>query len=90
MDKPIAKITHVAIMYNGKLYSLPAPNRHHNVIGLIYEQTGDTMRGTNEQGFLDEEGMFLRRAPALIRAEQTGQLKAKKVFSNQLYSEDLW
>ncbi len=25
-------ITHVAIRFQGKVYSLPAPNRHHDVI----------------------------------------------------------
>lgn len=28
-------ITHVAIKYNGKVYSLPKPNRHHHVIRMI-------------------------------------------------------
>lgn len=30
-------ITHVAIKVNGTVYSLPAPNRHHDVIRLAIE-----------------------------------------------------
>jgi len=89
-----AKITHVAIVYKGVTYSLPAPNRHYNVISLIVEKTGERMVGENEQGFLDEEGVFLRRAPALIRARKTGQLLKDRELNNnvgmKLYSEDLW
>lgn len=27
-----------AIMFEGKLYTLPRPNRHHNIIHLIYSE----------------------------------------------------
>jgi hypothetical protein len=32
------KITHVAIRFHGVTYSLPAPNRHHNVSALLFDQ----------------------------------------------------
>jgi hypothetical protein len=83
-------ITHVAIIHEGKVYSLPAPNRHHHVIRHIVETTGARYVG-GEQGFLDEAGKFLRRKPAKIRAEQTGQLKHLiDINEPLLFSEDLW
>jgi len=57
------QITHVAIKYNGVVYSLPAPNRHHNVIRLI-----GGVYGSDIQGFLDEEGVFLNRREAYVLA----------------------
>lgn len=34
-------ITHVAIRYKNKIYSLPKPNRHFHLINLIHKETGD-------------------------------------------------
>ena len=56
-------ITHVAIIHQGKLYSLPKPKRHFHIIHLIYAQTKETVDG--EQGFLDDQGNFLNRELAL-------------------------
>jgi len=87
------KITHVAIRFRGKVYSLPAPNRHHHVIGLIIQETGvdhvDSLG--DDQGFLDETGTYLRRGQALISAQMFGQIKPGAVIRmNQLFSEDVW
>lgn len=83
-------ITHVAIKYNGKTYSLPRPNRHHNVIrsipgGIAWPDT---------QGFLTDKGVFLDRYDAYNYAQLHGQLKRnpdpKAYQGNELFSEDLW
>ncbi len=83
-------ITHVAIIYNrnGKLYSLPKPNRHHHIIHQIHLDTGDTdIYGT--QGFLDDAGNFLSRADALKHAQACNQL-IRPSKDGWLYSENLW
>jgi hypothetical protein len=83
-------ITHVAIFYKGKVYSLPKPCRHHDVIRLISRETGEQSLAQNEQGFLDDKGRFLRRKPALIHAQECGQILPGAGKFPQLYSEDVW
>ncbi len=88
-----SRITHVAIRFNGRTFSLPAPNRHHDVIRYICETTGATHVDVREddQGFLDVNGVYLRRAPALARAYSTGQLKpGTQIHMNMLFSENVW
>lgn len=81
------QITHVALKDGKKVYSLPAPNRHHHVIGMI----GGT-HGQEVQGFLDANGTFLNRKQAFVVAQMTGQLKrgTDGYQGDQLFSEDLW
>jgi hypothetical protein len=83
-------ITHVAIRYNGKLYSLPKPNRHHHIIHQIHLETGDNdIYG--DQGFLDDQGNFLDRSTALIHAQMCNQLLPHpKLKDDWLYSENVW
>lgn len=89
-DRP--PITHVAIRFQGKVWSLPAPNRHHDVIRLIVEETGVEYVNAHgdDQGFLDESGRYLRRQAALLSAEANGQVKQKTNPPNKLFSEDIW
>ncbi len=83
-------ITQVAIRYQGKVYSLPAPNRHHHILRMIFEETGEPME-ENEQGFLDEEGNFLNRIEALAHALAHNQvLDPDNIRAGRLFSEDLW
>ena len=87
------KLTHVAIRFRGKVYSLPAPNRHHHVIWKIVRETGvDAVDAPEEdQGFLDESGTFLNRRQALVSAEMFGQIKKGAVIRyGMLFSEDVW
>lgn len=87
-------ITHVAIRFQGKLYSLPAPNRHHDVINLIREQAGvETVDARDDdQGFLANGVVYCRRKPALRIARECGQLKPDCLGAKlgKLYSEDVW
>lgn len=90
-DRP--KITHVAIRFQGVIYSLPAPNRHHHVIRHIVETTGAKSVDSREedQGFLDESGRYLTRKQALYSARVNNQIKPGTVIRlNQLFSEDVW
>lgn len=88
-----ALITHVAIIFKmfgeDKIYSLPRPNRHHNVIWDIVEKTG-VRYVSGKQGFLDSNGCFLNRQEAMIRAKATGQLLRITGPDDMLFSEDIW
>lgn len=86
-------ITHVAIRFQGKVWALPKPNRHHHVIAFIVEQTGvDHVNSMGEdQGFVDANGQYLTRRQALVRASFTEQiLDRSQLRGDRLYSEDLW
>ncbi len=90
---PDAKITDVAVIFEGEIYSLPAPNRHHNVIHMMYGN-GIRINGPSLEGFLDENGTFLNRSAGMIRAQRNGQLNRREgdqfYQGPDLYSEDLW
>lgn len=92
--KGVRHITHVAVQYNGLTYSLPAPDRHHHMLRLIYKVSGPLTLvngNTSVQGFLDNDGNFLDRKEALILATSAKQIKCESsIRSNQLFSEDLW
>lgn len=83
------QITHVAIKYANKVFSLPAPNRHHDVIRMI-----GGISGPDVQGFLDANGVFLNRKQAFEVAVQTGQINRPNTPGTyqgpELFSEDLW
>jgi hypothetical protein len=87
-------ITHVAIRFQGKIWSLSAPKRHHDVIRLIVEQTGVSTVEAREddQGFLIDGEQYARRKPALRHALETGQCKPDCLGAKlgKLFSEDVW
>lgn len=89
-----ARITHVAIRFRDVVYSLPEPNRHHDVIRMIVEKNPDVtcVDGPGSvQGFLDANGVFVNRKCALISAKANGQLRPdRQVHCNMLFSENLW
>lgn len=90
---PLPRIVAVAVRYNGKTWSLPAPNRHHHVLRMIFAETGDGIRGPDLQGFLMDNGRFLNRKQAYLLAYRNGQLKPRRPDGYQgleLFSEDLW
>lgn len=86
------KITHVAIRFQGTTYSLPAPNRHHDVIRHIVKKTGATTVDAHgdDQGFLDADGRYWTRQQARIIATRAGQLLERAGKLRELYSEDVW
>jgi hypothetical protein len=90
----MARITHVAIRFQGTTYALPAPNRHHDVIRYIVETAGvETVDvHDDDQGFLDESGHYLTRRQALRIAQQEKQLLERAIGPKLgwLYSEDVW
>lgn len=81
----------VAIRYDGHVYSLPRPNRHHHVIRLIASENGVGIQGSDEQGFVTNTGRFVGRVVGLQVALAANQvLDVSNVRAGRLYSEDLW
>lgn len=85
------KVVSVAILtQDGLIHSLPAPNRHHHVVHLLFEKFNHQDTGLDEQGFLLSNGSFCRRKPAKLVAEKAGQLLPTAMKLSELYSEDVW
>lgn len=85
------RITSVAIKFDGQVWSLPPPARHHDVIRWIAESNGEGINGPDEQGFISSDGVFVNRTQALEIALAANQvLDVNNVRANRLFSEDLW
>ncbi len=83
------RVTHVAILLDGQAYSLPAPNRHHDVIHLMVHEHNLPTPVIGEQGFLLEDGTFAGRVLAARNAIGSGQIERLEQ-PPRLFSEDLW
>ena len=87
-------ITHVAIKFKDRVYALPRPDRHHDVIRMIAQLNGVGIDGPDIQGFLDDKENFLDRRQAYIHAKEANQVLRKvdpgMYDGSVLYSEDLW
>lgn len=93
MDRKDLRIEAAAIVdINGKMWTLPPPKRHHDIIRLMRESGYDgPVSGEDQQGFLLNNGKFCRRKPALGVADKAGQLKdGKCIHPTLLFSEDMW
>lgn len=85
----VPMITHVAIMLNGMVFSLPRPNGHHNIIYALAALGVPTpIRGI--QGFKDSKDRFLTRTEAFEVAIASKQIERPEHGLEELYSEDLW
>ena len=69
-------ITGVAIKdKNGKVWSLPKPNRHGHVIHVIYQsENGKELLSEHIQGFIDDSGTFYTRIEAWREAKHCNQI----------------
>ena len=91
----VPRIVSVAIQLDGKVYSVPAPGRHIDVLragGVEALPSGiekyRLARGV--QGFLTVDGQFLDRKQAAEYALACGQIQRLKFQPDALFSEDLW
>lgn len=89
-DLNFSPIVGVSIIYDGKQYNLPRPNRHHHVIRMIAAENGVGIQGPDKQGFYNEHGHFLDRKLAKEVALWNNQCLNPSNLLNELYSEDLW
>jgi len=83
----MVKIVAAAIIQDGKLYTLPSPARHHDLISLIYGEIGRRVDG--RQGFVTEDGTFVDREEARRIVVKNGQCPTP-CHCRELFSEDLW
>jgi len=72
---------------SGRVYSLPAPKRHHHIIPMLAD-AGERINAYHKQGFLTSDGEFVDRQEAVEIAERAGQVEKGK--HARLFSEDLW
>lgn len=81
----------VAIIgYDGNVYSLPKPNRHHHVIHMMVKQYNHPIPINGEQGFITNEGKFVNRIEAKVIAVNNNQLTSRAGNEEELFSEDVW
>lgn len=86
----IETITGVAIVTpDDKVWSLLKPNRHHNVIDLVFNKTGKQVF-TKDQGFITNTGRYVNRKEALLIAIKAEQLLETSSVGDKLFSEDVW
>ncbi len=81
-------VERAAILIDGRVYDLPRPNRHHDIIQrLVAMKVDGIKRGT--QGFVLSNGAFVPRDRAAALALENGQVTKLRV-SGRLFTEDLW
>lgn len=77
---------------DGTVYSLPPPNRHHNVIwhmvGLGIDTAGH--KTIHDQGFVLSDGRYVGRVAAKTVAIAAGQLLDRASKLKELFSECVW
>ncbi len=81
-----------AIVYDGKVWTLPAPARHHDIKRHIVLTTGKGLSGPDRQGFVDDNGIYVGRVEAAVIAIAAGQLivRIEDIKAAGLFSEDVW
>ena len=84
-------ITRAAIMYHGLLHVGVRDERHADIIRGIFRNPFDgktpNINEMQEQGFVDEKGVFYDRVAAAQHALECGQITNDL---GPLRSEDLW
>ncbi len=82
------RIVGVAIIMPDKMWTLPPPYRHGDLI-FILTGRGYKTPITGQQGFVTSDGKFIDRENGLILARKNGQL-LQEYNPKFLFSEDLW
>jgi len=78
-----------AIWIGATVFTLPRPNRHHNVMWWLHV-LGVTSARMHEQGFVLSNGEYASREEAWRVAVAAGQLIGEPPCPGTLFSEDLW
>ncbi len=86
----MTRIKCAAIRYDGMNYMLDPPKRHHDIIAFLDRNGLEDVAKKGEQGFMTDEGDFVRRRPALRIARKAGQIKQETAPSHGLFSEDIF
>lgn len=75
---------------DGEVYSLPRPNRHHNIIYHLVKDMKHSTPIKGEQGFVLTDGTFVDRKTAKLHAIANNQLLERASKSELLFSECIW
>jgi hypothetical protein len=81
-------VERAALRIGDAVFSLPRPNRHHNVMWWLSVLGIDTAQ-MHDQGFTLSNGQYASRTLAAKVALRNGQV-SKLIAPPNLYSEDLW
>ena len=84
-------IDRAAIFYNGVIYAVPRPGRHHTVIAMMANEglPNEAMALPN-QGFVTSTGRFVDRYEGARIARAAGQIIREPTPPDMLTSEDVW
>ena len=83
------RIVAAALRKDGMIYSMPIPNRHHNIFYQVAKTHGEPL-AHQDQGFLTSRGLFVDRERARQIAVKSKQLMGEGHSPQELFSEDLW
>lgn len=94
-------IERAAIKLGMKIFDVPRPGRHHDVIALMRKRGHDLVSiGSGRQGFTTSTGRFVDREEALKIAEAASQLLPehtaedgvvyRRKVTGRLFSEDIF
>ena len=84
-------VARAAIFYNGTIYSVPRPGRHHTVIQMmVHDGFPDEAMHLKNQGFVTSTGRFVDRYEAAKIARAAGQIIREPTPPDMLTSEDVW
>jgi len=83
-------IVAAAIKTPDKVWTLPRPKRHDDIIRAMVQAGASARRTGACQGFVNSEGEFLTRGLAAQEAFICGQLPGKAKAPPILMTEDLW
>lgn len=85
-------ITQAAILVGRRIWTLPPPTRHHDLLTLYRNSTRNEFYICH-QGFMTKRGRFVTRKIAALIARDAGQIGYGDKLTDpqdELFSEDLW
>ena len=74
---------------DGKVWTLPRPARHGDVLRIVYKEVSGPILSRYEQGFTTNFGDFVGRREAFLIATEAQQLISPDAH-DILFTEDLW
>lgn len=83
------RVETAAIRIGEAVFTLPRPNRHHNVMWWL-STLGIGSGQMHDQGFVLSDGSYASRRRAYGVAEDAGQLLGDPPVLGTLFSEDVW
>jgi hypothetical protein len=89
--REVETIERAAILYNGTIYSVPRPGRHHTVIRMMARDNfPNEAMALKNQGFVTSTGRFVDRYEGAKIARAAGQIIREPTPPDMLTSEDVW